>query len=125
MPTIEVQPRQTPGERADTPVQIEVDDDISVNATVIEDWTAVRSSWEFTLYQGHDFGRQNNVEGRVLLVAGEQTTTLTFRLDQLDVAEDTGEVLILRFEEADGVAKLARLTSNGLDVELHHILTFT
>ena len=125
MPTIEVQPRQTPGERADTPVAIEVDDDISVNATVIEDWTAARSNWEFTLHQGHDFGRQNNVEGRILLVAGEQTTTLTFRLDQLDVAEDTGEELILRFEEADGIAKLARLTSNGLDVELHHILTFT
>jgi hypothetical protein len=99
MPTIEVQPRQTPGESARSPVAIEVDDDISVNATVIEDWTAARSNWEFTLHQGHDFGRQNNVEGRILLVAGEQTTTLTFRLDQLDVAEDTGEELILRFED--------------------------
>jgi hypothetical protein len=32
---------------------------------------------------------------------------------------------VLRFEESDGVAKLAYLTSNGLDVELFHILTFT
>jgi hypothetical protein len=29
------------------------------------------------------------------------------------------------FEEHDGVAKLARLTPNGLDVELFHVLTFT
>jgi hypothetical protein len=28
-------------------------------------------------------------------------------------------------EEEDGIAKLARLTANGLDVELFHVLTFT
>jgi hypothetical protein len=28
-------------------------------------------------------------------------------------------------EEDDGIAKLARLAQNGLDVELFHILTFT
>jgi hypothetical protein len=50
---------------------------------------------------------------------------VAFRLDQLDAAEDTGEELVLRFEERDGVAKLARLSGNGLDVELFHILTFT
>jgi len=29
------------------------------------------------------------------------------------------------FEERDGIAKIARLTPNGLDVELFHILTVT
>jgi hypothetical protein len=58
-------------------------------------------------------------------VGGEQTSSVTFRLDQLDAATDTGGELVLRFEEEDGIAKLARVTANGLDVELFHILTFT
>jgi hypothetical protein len=33
--------------------------------------------------------------------------------------------LVLRFEERDGIAKLVHCTSNGLDVELFHILTTT
>ena len=57
--------------------------------------------------------------------AGEQTSSLSFRLDQLERADDTGEQLVLLFEERDGIAKIARLTTNGLDVELFHILTFT
>jgi hypothetical protein len=125
MPTIEAQPRDTPEERADTPVQIDVDEAISVHATTIEDWTAARQSWTFSLREGHDFGRPNNVEGRILFTAGEQTSTLTFRFDQLDAADDLGEELVLRFEERDGIAKTARLTATGLDVELFHILTFT
>ena len=40
-------------------------------------------------------------------------------------AGDFGDELVLRFEERDGIAKTARLTANGLDVELFHILTFT
>jgi hypothetical protein len=32
---------------------------------------------------------------------------------------------VLRFEEQDGIAKLARLTASGLELELHHILTTT
>jgi hypothetical protein len=28
-------------------------------------------------------------------------------------------------EEHDGIARLARLTQTGIDVELHHVLTFT
>jgi hypothetical protein len=125
MPTIQVQPRRTPGERADTPVDIDVDDAISVNATTIEDWTAPRQNWEFSLREGHDFGRANNVEGHILFTSGAQTSTLTFRFDQLDAADDSGEELLLRFEEHDGIAKLARLTATGFEVELHHILTFT
>ena len=125
MPTIQVQPRPTPAERADTPVEVEVDEALTVNATTIEDWVAPRQSWEFTLHEGHEFGRANNVEGLLLFVAGEQASSLRFRLDQLDVAEDLAEELLLRFEERDGIAKTARATANGLDVELFHILTFT
>lgn len=125
MPTLEVQPRPTPEERADAPVTVDVDDALSVHAATIEEWVAPRQSWELTLREGHDFGRANNVEGRLLFVAGEATTTLSFRLDQIDAVDDTGGELLLRFEERDGIAKVARLTANGADVELHHILTFT
>jgi hypothetical protein len=125
MPTLEVQPRDTPEERDDAPVPVDVDDALSVHAEIIEDWVAPRQNWEFTLHEGHDFGRPNNVEGRVLFVAGEQTSSIAFRLDQLDAAEDFGDELVLRFDEREGIAKTARLTANGLDVELHHILTFT
>jgi hypothetical protein len=123
--TLEVQPRQTPGERADTPVPVEIDENLSVNAEVIEEWVAPRQNWEWTLREGHDFGRVNNVEGRLLYVSGEQTSALSFRLDQLDGADDLGDVLLLRFEERDGIAKTVQLTANGLDIELFHILTYT
>ena len=125
MPTLTVQPRQTPEERADTPVEVEVDEDLALHATTIEDWVAPRRTWEFTLQEGHDFGRVNNVEGRLLLVAGEQTSSLVFRLDQLDAADDLGGELVLRFDENEGIAKTVRLTNNGLDAEFFHILTFT
>jgi hypothetical protein len=122
---LEVFPRETPAQRADERVTVDVDEDLSVLAATLEDWAAPRSSWEVTLREGTEFGKQNNVEARILYVAGEQTSSLAFRLDQLDAAEDTGQELVLRFEEHDGIAKLARLGANGLDVELFHILTFT
>jgi hypothetical protein len=125
MATIEVYPRQTPEERADTLVPVEVDEDFTVLAATIEDWVAPRQNWEFTLHEGHDFGRANNVEGRLLYVGGEQMSSLLFRLEQLTGAEDTGEMLVLRFEEENGITKLVRVTANGLDVELFHILTYT
>ena len=125
MATIEVQPRPTPAERSDNPVQVEVDEALTVFVATIEDWAAPRQNWEFTAHEGHDFRRANNVEGRLLFVAGEQTSSVLFRLDQLDAAEDTGQELLLRFEERDGIAKVARATASGLDIELHHILTFT
>ncbi len=125
MPTIEVQPRRTPEERSDTPVEVEVDEAVTLASATIEEWVAPRQSWEFTLHEGHDFGRANNVEGRLLLAAGEQTSSVSFRFDQLDAANDYGDELVLRFEEEDGIAKAARLTANGLDVELFHILTYT
>ena len=100
-------------------------DAVNLHVAIIEDWTAPRQNWEFTAREGHDFGRANNVEGELLFVDGEQTSSLRFRFDQLDVAEDIGEELMLRFEERDGIAKIAHATANGLDVELFHILTFT
>jgi hypothetical protein len=122
---LEVYPRETPEERADTLVPVEVDEDLAVQAATIEEWVAPRQNWEVTLRQGHDFDRANNVEARIIFVAGEQMSSLTFRLDQLTAAEDTGAELVLRFEEQDGVAKLARLTATGLDLELFHILSYT
>jgi hypothetical protein len=120
-----VQPRRTPEERADTPVDVRVDDEAAVHAETLEDWVEPRQSWALELLEGHEFGRANNVEARLLFVSGEQTSSLLFRLDQLDRADDTGQELVLRFEERDGIAKLARCSATGLSVELHHILTTT
>ncbi len=125
MARLDVLPRDTPEERADGPVAIDVDEDLSVHAEIIEDWTTPRQNWDFYLREGHEFGRTNNVEARIVFVAGEQTSSLTFRLEQLDAADDLGGELVLRFEEREGIAKTARLTANGLDVELFHILTYT
>jgi hypothetical protein len=125
MAILEVVPRPTPAERYDAAVEVEVDEALSVLAATIEDWVAPRQAWELTLREGTDFDRPNNVEAILMFVAGEQTSSLTFRLDQLDTATDTGEELVLVLEERDGIAKAARLTSNGLDVELFHILTYT
>jgi hypothetical protein len=125
MPTLDVLPRPTPEERADGPVPIDVEDPLADVAQVVEAWAEPRQDWEFTLHEGHDFGRTNNVEGRLLLVSAEQTCSLMFRLDQLDGAEDVMDALVLRFEEQDGICKLVRCTANGLEIELFHILTFT
>jgi hypothetical protein len=123
--TLEVMPRSTPEERANTPIPVDVDEPLASLAEVIEEWAEPRVNWEFALQEGHDFGRPNNVEGRLLFAGGEQTSSLVFRLEQLDGADDVMDALVLRFEEDDGICKLARCTANGLDVELHHILTFT
>jgi hypothetical protein len=125
MATMTVQPRPTPAERADTEVEVEVEEAYTVQVATIEDWVAPRQAWELVLREGTEFGRANNVEARILFAAGEQTSSLLFRVDQLEEATDTGPELLLRFEEEDGIAKLARLTANGLEVELFHILTYT
>jgi hypothetical protein len=125
MPTFEVLPRATPEERASTPVPVDIEETLAELAETIETWTEPRQNWEFTLQEGHDFGRANNVEGRLLFASGEQTSSLVFRLDQLDGVDDVMDALVLRFEEQDGVCKLARCTATGLEVELFHILTYT
>ena len=106
-------------------MNVEVDEDLAVLAATLEDWVGPRAGWELMLREGTDFGRHNNVEAELLFALGEEASRVAFRLDQLDAAEDTGEELVLRFEERDGIAKLARLSGSGLGVELFHILTFT
>ena len=125
MPILEVLPRPTPAERYDAAVEVEVDEGLTVHAATIEDWVAPRQAWELTLREGTDFDRPNNVEAILLFAFGEQTSSVTFRLDQIDRVDDEAEALALIFEERDGIAKFARLTTNGLDVELFHILTYT
>jgi hypothetical protein len=125
MTSMNVQPRPTPAERADTPIQVEVDEDLAVFAAMMDDWVAPRPNWELVLQESYESGRANNVEARILCVDGNQTSSLSFRLDQLEMTEDHGAELYLRFEEQDGIAKVARLTSTGLNVELFHILTTT
>jgi hypothetical protein len=125
MPTLNVLPRPTPEERSEVSVDVEVDEDLTVLAATIEEWVSHRQGWEQALVEGHDFGRANNVEERLLFAEGQQASTLVFRLDQLDSVDDTGEELVLRLGEKDGVAQLVRLRATGLDVELFHILTFT
>jgi hypothetical protein len=125
MATMQVQPRQTPAERGDRPVEIEVDEALTVLAAAIEEWVTPRPGWELILREGHEFGKANNVEAELLFVAGEQTSSLRFRLEQLDRADEFDDEFLLAFEERDGIAKMARLTANGLDIELFHILTFT
>jgi hypothetical protein len=106
-------------------MDVDVDEDLAVFASALEDWVMPRTGWELMLRQGTEFDRRNNVEAELDFALGEQTSRLLFRLDQLEAADDTPEELVLRFEERDGIAKLARLNENGLDVELFHILTFT
>ena len=125
MTTLEVYPRDTPAERADELVPVDVDEGLGVYAATIEDWVTPRQGWEATFREGTEFGRANNVEVRLLFVGGEQTSSLSFRIDQLTGVDDTADALVLRFEEQDGIAKLARASANGLDVELFHILTYT
>jgi hypothetical protein len=125
MATMRVDPRPTPAERAEDRITVEVDEALTVFAATIEDWTAPRQAWELQLREGHESGRANNVEARLLYVNGEQTSSLVFRLTQLEAADDTGQELVLRFEERNGIAKLARCDANGLHVELFHILTYT
>jgi hypothetical protein len=125
MNTLEVYPRDTPAERADELIPVDVEEALGVFVATIEDWVTPRQNWELTLREGTEFGKANNVEARILFVAGEQTSSLSFRLDQLDAADDAGDTLVLRFEEGEGIAKLARMTSTGFELELFHILTFT
>lgn len=125
MPTLNVLPRPTPQERSEVSVDVEVDEDLTVHAATIEEWVSHRQGWDQALVEGHDFGRPNNVEARMLFAQGEHTSTLVVRLDQIDAVDDTGEELVLRVAQEDGIAQLVRLRATGLDVELFHILTFT
>ena len=122
MATLHVVPRPTPEERADADLRIEVDEDLTVFASTIEEWAAPRQSWEFTLHEGHDFGRPNNIEARLIFVDGEQTSSAKFRLDQISSVDDFQDTLVVRFDENEGICTAISCTANGLDIDLHHIL---
>ena len=125
MATLRVDARPTLAEGTAQRIDVEVEEALTVFAGTLEEWAAARKPWELQLREGHESGRWNNVEVHLLYVEGDQTSTLSFRLDQLEAVGDVGEELVLRFEERDGVAKLARLDAHGLHVELFHILAFT
>jgi uncharacterized protein YheU (UPF0270 family) len=125
MRTIEVLPRPTPPERREVAVEVLVEPEYVDWITGIEEWVTPRQDWDFYLREGTDFGKANNVEVVIDYASGEHLSSLSFRVEQLFRVEDTGEELVLVFEEKDGIAKLARLVANGLEVELFHILTFT
>ena len=109
MATIEVQPRPTPEERADTAVEVEVDEDLSVFAATLEDWVTPRQPWEFTLHEGTDFGRTNNIEGRLLFASGDLMSTFSFRVDQI-----APRPMVQAVAEAE-VAVAAKRAESGLE----------
>jgi len=119
---LRVQPRETPGERADAPVEVEIREELALFVDQLEAWTAPLAHWEVTFRQGHDFGRDDNVEARLLFTGGEHTCSLSFRLDQIESVQEFDRELWLTLDETDGIAKAAHLAPLGLDVELHHIV---
>ena len=122
MPNVRVQPRDTPEERADTLVDVELGEDLAAFADQLDEWVTPLEYWTLTLQQGHDFGRPDNVEARLLFAAGEQTSSITFRLDQIESIATFGQELWLTLEDRDGIAKAVHLTPLGVDLDLHHIV---
>jgi hypothetical protein len=122
MATIEVQPRETPAERAEAPVEVELDDDLSVLANQLEEWVTPLERWELQYREGHEFGKRNNIEARLLFSGADETTSVLFRLDQLDSIQELERERWLLLEEQEGIAKAIHLAPNGVDVELFHIV---
>ena len=122
MANLRVQPRDTPGERADALVDVEIREELALLVDQLEEWTAPLSHWEVVFRQGHDFGRGDNVEARLLFTGGDHTCSLSFRLDQVESIEELDRELWLMLDEHEGIAKSAHLAPLGLDVELHHIV---
>ena len=122
MPEMTVYPRETPAERADAPVEIVVDEALTVHAAQLDEWVARMAHWELVYREGHEFGRANNVEARLLLTAPGHTCSLVFRLDQLDTVQEFDNELWLTLDERDGIARAVHLAPLGMDVELFHIV---
>ena len=122
MASITVQPRNTPGERADTPVEVELDDALSVLANQLEEWVTPLTHWELQLREGHEFDRPDNVEARLLFTGADHTCSVLFRLDQVDSIQELDRELWLVLEDREGIGKGLHLAPNGLDVELFHIV---
>lgn len=122
MANLRVQPRETPGERADALVEVELREELALLVDQLETWTAPLEYWEVVFRQGHDFGRDDNVEARLLFTGGDHTCSLSFRLDQVESIQELDRELWLTLDERNGIAKAAHLAPLGLDVELHHIV---
>ena len=122
MATMSVQPRETPGERADAPVEVEVDEALAVHANELDEWVSRMEHWELSYRQGHDFDRANNVEARLLFAGPGHTCSISFRLDQLDALQSFERELWLTLEEREGLAKAVHLAPTGVDVELFHVV---
>jgi hypothetical protein len=122
VPHLKVQPRNTPGERADTPVDVEISEPLALYADQLDEWVTTKDHWDLTFRQGHDFDRGDNVEARLLFTGGDHTCSLTFRLDQIESIQAFELDLWLTLEDRDGIAKAAHLAPLGLDVDLHHIV---
>ena len=122
MASITVQPRATPGERAGTPVEVELDDALSVLAMELEEWVAPLTHWELQLREVHEFDRPGNVEARLLFTGADHTCSVLFRLDQVDSIQEVDRDLWLVLEDREGIAKGLHLAPNGLDVELFHLV---
>jgi hypothetical protein len=120
--SLRVLPRDTPGERADTTVDVDVAEELALLADQLEEWVAPLEHWELSLRQGHDFDRGDNVEARLLFTGGGHTCSLSFRLDQVESVQELDRELWLTLDERDGIAKAAHLAPLGLDVELHHVV---
>jgi hypothetical protein len=122
MAVLEVQPRETPAERADDEISVEVEEPLAAYADRLEEWVDPLQHWELSFREGHEFGRANNVEARLLFAGAEHTCSLSFRLDQVERVEEFDGDLWLVFEDRDGIAKAAHLAPGGLDVELTHVV---
>ncbi len=122
MPSLRVQPRETPGERADVLVDVEIREELALLVDQLETWTAPLEHWGVVFRQGHEFDRGDNVEARLLFTGGGHTCSLSFRLDQVESIQELDRELWLILDDNDGIAKAAHLAPLGLDVELHHIV---
>jgi hypothetical protein len=122
---LEVLPRQTPAERHLNEVKVEVDERLADVAADLEEWAAGDDTWVFTLYEGHESGKHNNVVAELVHTAGEEVASISFRLDQVERLTQLGPELDVIMEETDGIARAARLLPNGMRMEMFHILTYT
>ena len=122
MASLRVAPRLTPGERSETPVEIQIDETLALHAATLEEWADSVEQWEISFRQGHHFGRPDNVEAKLLFAGPGQTCSIGFRLDQLDSIHELGDELWLILEERDGIAKGIHLAPAGFDLELYHVV---
>ena len=84
MNTLTVAPRETPAERADTPVDIDVDEALATHAALLEDWVTPRQNWTLLLREGHEFGRKAGAAPGYSYSPALLGADLTWSADSLD-----------------------------------------